>query len=296
MASSTHRPRPSTTATLTVCLLTVLAGCGGLGGTFGEDTPDRTPFSAPVQYPPGVSESGSVDAYDLLSSHADGLEGRSVTVRHRVVQRFVDGGSAGEVRYRSESVGRYGETPRHWYVVREVSGTNVPVFGGESGRVRLWSNRTVSVRSVTVNDTTSYEGRAPTRAVDRAGFDRLFTLISALDPEFVERQERNGTETFLLRAERTTLPGDGVLGGTVASSSLSDPRNASLSVRVTDDGVVRSYDLTYVATAGNRTVEVVESVQFEGVGSTTVPRPAWVDTAVLLVCADDARPDWCGRP
>lgn len=289
--------RSRTTAALGVCLLAVLAGCGGLGGVVGEDTPQRTPFSAPVQYPPGVNESGPVDTYDLLSSHADELENRSVTVRTSVVQRFVsdDGEGEGTLRYRSRTVARYGEQPRHWYLVREVSGSRVPVFGGERGRVRVWSNRTVSVRSVTVGGSTSYGGRPPTRAVDRTEFDRLFTLFATLEPRFVERQTAGAGGTFVLRAQRTAVTGEGPLRPTLAFQSLAGPRNVTLTVTVTNGGQVRSYDLTYLASVENRTVRVEESVRFESVGTTTVPRPSWVVTAVSEVCAGNGRAEWCGR-
>lgn len=304
MALDADRPAGSrrVATVVGVCLLAVLAGCGAFGGDSG---PDRQTFGAPERsdsptavqrttassdpFPPGVSESGSVDPSDLVSGHTAALEGRSLTVRDRVVQRFE---GYGGVRYRSRETARYGIGGR--YLDRRVGGQAVPVFGGKSGRVRFWSNGTAAVRAVTVGNETTYRGSAPTRATDRTGSDRLLTLFSTLEPELEERRVLNGTEEFVLRAERRVVPGDDPIRPTVAFSSLEDPRDIVFTARVTADGVVRSYNLSFLASVGNRTVRVIESRRFVEVGNTTVPRPPWVDRAIESVCSETEVPDWCG--
>lgn len=298
MADSQTR---ASAGSLVVCVLLVLAGCGGLGGTA---TPERTPFAVPSEtdrvttdddgvtggYPPGVNESGVVDAVALLSTHSRELRDRSVTVQSNFVRRYAANGT---LRYWARDVGRYDGSEAH--VVRQVTGPGASSVPGREGRLEWWSNGTAALRTTVAGGETTYRAvpRPGPEVLDRDRRDRLFALFSSLDPVLAERQTEDGVERVVLRAERSNA--SGVPGDALALGPAEDPRNVTFVAVVTAAGRVLGYDLSYEATVGNATVRVTWGVRFEELDSTTVSRPAWVESAVAEVCAGADRPEWCGR-
>lgn len=295
-----HRTGPGAGAVV-VCVLLVLSGCGGVGG---PETPERTPFAVPSdtdqatagdggvtgEYPPGVNESGVVDAAALLSNHSRELRGRSVTVQSNFVRRYAENGT---LRYWARDVGRFDGSDAH--VVRQVTGSSVSSVPGREGRIEWWSNGTAALRTTVAEEEATYRAvpQPGPELLDRDRRSRLFALFSSLEPTLAERRTEDRTEVFVLRAERANA--SGVPGEALALGRAESPRNVTFVAQVTAGGRVRGYDLSYEATVGNATVRVTWGLRFEELGSTRVTRPEWVGTAVGEVCAGTDPPAWCGR-
>ncbi len=258
-------------AALAAAALMILSGCGG---TLGGDTgPSREPFDAPERPSSAgaatTSGDGDFDAAAVVESHADTLANRSLTVREHRVVRFADG----TVRYDRETV--YFLGAGRGYYRRDVVNGSVGAFANIPGTYRYerWLNGSAGVERARIGNRTEYD---PVRSlppdVDRA--DRLFVLLSVLNPNVSVRRTVSGGLVRVLRANATTAP------QTVDSRLVTNLRNLSFVAVVDESGVVQRYRLSYSGVVNGRWVRVVERASFEDVGSTTVPRPDWVATGL----------------
>lgn len=248
--------------------LAVLAGCpaGGSPDAAGDSVETVTPAPVPTTarpLPPGVTGDG-VSTPTLVDAHVRRLGATSYTlsVRRRVTTangtasvfertRFV---AAGAETY----AGRYNRTVENPVVVLSTraveywtAGTGYATRHREQGRVVYAAWSTV--------------GR-PIRDVDRSR--RLARTLA----------------TFDLRVTGRTTGAVVVSGRQPGSAStlttppfVTDPHNATLTARVTTDGLVTDWRYAYDGHVGQREVRVVHDVQVTDVGTTTVVRPAWVD-------------------
>lgn len=268
---------------VTVCLLVLLAGCGDPLGRDG--TTERRTYEVPEAYPPGVDASGRVDPGELLDAHTDELGGQSVTVTARGSQRFVANGTVRQRVTTRELASGDGE----FYRVEEFDGTVRAVLGATEGRVEAWSNGSLGVMEVTVNDTTTYEPGAFRRG-GTARYDRLYNLVSLLDPRVVGERTVDGREVYVARSNVSEL--EAPLGRTGRRVRA---RNVSFVAWIDEDGLIRGYRLEYDFAVGNATVHVEDALRFRAVGETSVPRPEWVDQAITQVCEGPGPEDRCRR-
>ncbi|WP_299265881.1 hypothetical protein [Halorientalis sp.] len=254
------------TAAAALCLLAVLAGCGGV-------LDDRaTP--APVEVgnasvPTGIT-ADEVDASTLAASHDVVLGSTNYTVR--VSEVITTNGTvlrnATRNRRVSQGADRYlfrrtqyasgfptsslAPVLTYWY-----DGTTVVQRIGTGAGIRV--DRFSAGPSGPLNDPTSHRGIA-----------RIF-------------------KSFELQPNRTL--GDGPVRLTTVRLSnpqtaptpsfVGSPRNATLTALVDDRGYIRSYRLAYDADASavSEPVRVVRRVRFTDLGATTVERPTWAEAA-----------------
>lgn len=267
MARSTHR-----TATLAFCVLILLTGCNGLlDDVTGEK---RGSYDVPERHPPGIDQDGVTDTRVLLANHTAALRNRSVTVRSDHVQRFRDNDT---VRYQSRTTERVGESGSYFTVYRR-DGYDSDVLGTSPRRVERWSNGSTALLKVTRNGTTDYRPTWPLAKGQRARYETLLLLLSDIDPTLDGTRTLEGREVYVLRANRDNMS-IGLPNDRVARTA----RNLSFVAWVEQSGLVRGYRLEYDVSIANSTVRVTETLAFEDIGSTTVPRPSWVETAVETV-------------
>lgn len=269
-----------------LALLVSLAGCGGgVGGDAGArtvnpalaDTPTVSPTPTPEpDYPPGVTADG-VDVGELTTAHDRGLARRNSTVRFERSVVAANGTTLSVRRSVTESA-------------RERLGFRIEVNGslpGEAGpplsTFAFWTNGSVTaIRSVAENGSPTYQvvpGRPPTvTAVDDSGEGVLFAAFAETAPRLAETKTVDGEQRYVIRAERDRLNRTG----------RPPVRNFSAVAVVTQDGVVRSYEVRYTRTyetpAGPVTATTTERFRVT-VGETTAAPPPWV--AAALRAEDD---------
>lgn len=261
-------------AVLALVLVVALAGCGGSGqqglstGTPSPDgsepspsTPTPTPSLADVSVPPGVSEDGVTDRDALLSAHADGLDGKSVTVDVDF-QLTIDGDG--------QNAGLRGKvTPDDdagWLRVSTTDGTGT--YYTEGG---------TTYEKVVVDGSTSYGTTDQVSAIPqttRFGADtRLRDALWNANWSFDRVVERDGELLLRYEATRVSLPSE-------VDVDRSDADATSHGVLlVGEDGVVREVDIGVTVETDEETVEYGLSVTFSEIGSTTIQRPDWIDRA-----------------
>ncbi|MFC7096768.1 hypothetical protein [Halobaculum marinum] len=259
-------------------VLVVLAGCTsfGVGGGDGgartvnpalAETPTAT--ATPTGgFPAGVSPAG-VDVEAMIDAHRAALANGSWTVS---LNRTVVG-LDGEVERSSARVLVDGN--RSLYTFERVRGDN-----------RLanahWRNGTAAAsKRVSWRGDVTLDGR-PRDAGGPAGLDPtggawLYAASVDTRPSYAGVEVTpNGTVTLIEAAE-----------GRIERSGLPDRRQVRLSARVDERGVVRSLSLRYEVFLGNEPGSVTLSLRTTNVGSTTVPRPEWVDRALANATVDD---------
>lgn len=249
-----------------LCLLAVLAGCGGLLDD--RATPEPVELGN-ASVPPGITADG-VDASTLAANHDAVLGSTSYTVR---VSEVIT--SNGTVR-RNATRDRRVAPGADRYLFRRVQRTNGFPTSSLAPVLTYWyDGRTVAQRI----------GTGTTARVDRTPTDPPGPLRDPTSHRGVARL----FGAFELRPNRTLGDGPVQLTGVRFSdpesapspSFVGPPRNASLTAVVDDRGFVRSYRFAYNADASSvsGTVRVVRRVRFVDVGTTTVEQPAWVDEA-----------------
>lgn len=249
----------------------VLAGCGGVGsGVDGTgNAPDPAPTVTPAPVPdatddgssalaPGLSERGVTDPARLAAAHARTLSSTTYTLERTDSRRYANG--TFQARY--DRTVRIGPDAYHYVLERRdrngtATRTTERWIGEDRGFERVADD---GVRYRRLNDTLDARAR---RTAGERGIERLFAL---LDVRLVDRFERDGRVHY-----RLALAPDG--------GDLRPLRNVSFSAVVDERGVVRSYDLSYRITRRGRTLEVTVAVEIDGLGTTTVSTPEWVERA-----------------
>lgn len=273
-----------------VALLAVTAGCAGFGGqstTTSESTgttaaPATTTTeptqSQPVIAAPGFNSGRLVDPLALADAHAGWLAGTSFEKSDERTTRS-DGNTthwATTLRVENES---------RWLAAQTFDG--VAVLDSTSGSVTQYADGdTVYFRIERTDGNVSYGHR-----VDVGGEES-----SPDSPRvFESRHARDYVYAVFTTASWTTIvdqtSGDGqtvyrVLGNASGDTQFrGDPvSNFTVDASVTGDGFVQRMAVAYDqnGTAVSRTVE------FSGVGETTVEQPEWFDTAVNQTDADSS--------
>lgn len=266
-------------STVAVVLLVLLAGCGAGGGGDGgrtvnpalASTPTASPTPTPEPgYPPGVS-ADAVDVTTLAASHDRALRDVNSTVRFR---RTVVAANGTVLSTRHSVVERAGVRVGASYV------RNGSVPGEEGPPIRafaFWTNRSVTaLRTVGDDGGVSYRavpGRPPTVAnADDSGEEQVRSAFEGTTPRVADTVAVAGDRLFVVVAERDRLDRDG---------NRAEDFNAT--AYVTDDGIVRGYEVRYTATygSGNESVTATVVERFRvTTGDTDAAPPAWVDVAL----------------
>lgn len=248
-----------------VALSCTLAGCGGFVGSGPATetetvTPADVPTLAPV-YPPGISRTG-LDAEPLVQSHRRSLFETSYTIDASLRYGPVDGAV-----HNVTSIHQIGNASRPIRIVRTRTETQGRADWVE---LRMWydgEQTTIWQRSVGGTSRANvYDGGPP------AGFayvSVIRTVFANLDRSSVSQSD--GATVVVGSVTRAD-----VLPAPAFASNLS---NATMSVRVHPDGYVERLSLGYDATVDGERVDMRFTMHVHSVGTTTVRRPDWVDTA-----------------
>jgi len=272
-----------------VALVLVTAGCGAGGGGDGGRTVNpalaSTPTASPTptaepEYPPGVS-ADAVDVTTLARSHDRALRDVNSTVRFR---RTVLAANGTVLSTRHSVVKRAGARLKGSYV------RNGSVPGEDGPPIRafaFWTNGSVTaLRTVGDDGGVSYRavpGRPPTVAsTDDSGQGELLDAFDGANPRIADTVAVAGERLFVVVAERDRLERNGHRA-----------ENFSATAYVTEDGIVRGYEVRYTAVHGSEngsvTATVVESFGVT-TGDTDAAPPAWVDTALAASAESETDP------
>jgi hypothetical protein len=272
------------TRPLLVCLLVLLAGCGGLGG--GQPTETVTPAPVPAdepddRYPPGVAADGVVDPLALGAAHYDRLEEAPyTTVRNRTVRT-----ANGSLLVRTGLRAAFSGTRSRFHLVYAVEGPAPWLLDTGTGRLVLWFDGNVLLRSLTEDGETRRQ-RFPAAVFneDPGSFRESGTQFGLRSPDreaywlFLAFQSDVGpvaNGSTVVRGTELAHP-----GALATLDGVEDLHNASLHAVVGPDGPVRTYHLSYEATMDGRPVTVGRTVRYSAVGETRIERPSWHDEAV----------------
>lgn len=266
-----------------LCLVVLLAGCGGATAPDrGVATAPETVTPAPVPTDAGPTVREGVDGERLLplvERHEAALSGRSFTALGRRVvtgpvgtlldarwERRVapDRDAYHEVRTGTETWGWDGPAPadrRHTYYEPE---------------------RTVT-RRVTGGEVRYEVDRDPPPGGPLADLDDADHLRSLLGAFGTWRVVSHPNGTLVLSGRGLERP-----GAVGATPPLSAPRNATAEVRVAPGGRVARVSVGFEATVDGMPASVVEVRRYVAVGETSTDRPPWYDGALGGPSADVA--------
>ena len=265
--------------------LVVLAGCSGFAGSR-DSTETVTPVPElprePV-YPPGVAGSGVTDPGAVASAHTDEVAAVSYTLLSARTVRAENGTLLSHFTVQVEL-----DDDRSYHARARTEGPAAPKFlGRPPAMAAFWSDGETYLRTLAREGTTVYDELDPDSQVvptwrywtSAAAFgDRgssATTTIRDVLAAFtwqVGTAERGNTTDYRLESEAYTA-------GTVGPPDVTDIRNATATVTVTEPGLVRSIRLRYVGTVDGDSVAVERTVEYDAVGNTTVERPGWADRA-----------------
>jgi hypothetical protein len=218
---------------------------------------------------PGLTAGGVADPFRFADGHRDAIGDGPYRVRTNVTLVDADGTTLYVQRTRLH-VGADGE--RYVYTSRTGTDESYPVTAFAS-RLDLWYDGAVATFRIERPDGVEYE-RVPATGTgpvtDLTGHDRLVGLVSNADLRLVGRgvdgDYRVAGQQFATLSVLRVPP------------FLAAPRNATLSMVVAEDGLVRGHRLTYTTTYEGQRVRVVRERTFERAGP--VAEPAWVREAV----------------
>lgn len=271
--------RRSTTTALVVLVLAV-AGCSGFVGGTSQEGPE---------FAPGVTEERVTNASLLADANRAVLDNTSFTYVGNYSQRVDAEGYRyavdHDVRVWAARDGSY--LYRHHGVVRSSD--------GESNRIDgVWANGTIAVsRTVDVsNGSVTYARYRPPDPYPVRNVTRSDVASALENATVVETENESGTAYARVRATESETRRTQAANGTAVN--VTTRRNATATVR--EDGFVPALDATYAShrplpvaatnRSGSRTDRPLARVtdttrtRYAALGSTQVPRPGWVETAL----------------
>lgn len=254
-------------ASIVVTLALVFAGCSGF---VGQDSPETvTPAAVPTdggEYPPGVSEDTVVPPV-LASAHARSLARTNFTLVNR--QRVTDRNGT---TIRESNHTRYVATNNTAYAGRfRQTGTELDTF---TTRIDYWTNGSIVAARYDERTnrprTVQWEVRDDGPVSDLSERRTILGIGEAVDLAVAERFDGG----VVLVGTRFTNP-----DRLVTPLFVSEPRNASVRMRVRHDGTVEALRLSFDAERSDQRVHVIQEIRVRNVGSTTVEQPAWTANA-----------------
>lgn len=260
---------------LVICLF---AGCGGLisdpdsGSTMTPaDVPTDTP--APPQLAPGLTTEGVSNPMALSMAHRNHLENRSFSFVYNRTIRTQDGGLVNQAIVS----GALSASKTEYHVVIEGAAADQP-----NTRTMIWSNGThVHLKdgrnaSPTVLRTASGDPVSPEQAlsgyvgIDQFQREILYQLFHAIEVGVTAHPPNNNTSRYQLRLAEVNDP-----SAVPGPESVNDVQ--SFQATVTGRGVVQQYYLVYTGQLQGESVHVVQSVNYSGIGTTTIVPPSWTN-------------------
>lgn len=272
-----------------VVALVALAGCGGFGTPGATPSVTETPAPVPTADPsevtvaPGVTGAGVVAPAALAGSHERYLANRSYALAVNRTVRYANGTLRSQVVTRVRLARN-----RTYHTDIRVAGPHATLVIGESpASAAFWSNGSIYLRKYTRGNETVYNAFEPVGGAGTWTFWVHFFVLEGSASADIEALF-DAVETRAV--DRTTVDGHRQVRvasvGTHRSTAFVDvdeTRNVrDVEVRATVDerGFVRRYRVRYAATVDGDPVRVVRTVEYAGIGETTVARPSWYDDAV----------------
>lgn len=286
-----------------VALCCLLAGCGSAPTdgvrTGGADTltPVPVPTSPPTGTPtparsverelaPGVTGRGVGDPFALATAHRRGLHERPF----RLVRTLRVARPNGTLLRRTTRRATVGPNASRYRVVDTAVDTDAYPVRAVAPRIDLWWSGSPALFRLSDDGEIRYrrvDGVPPTGpAEDLTMRDRIAGLLSSVDTAVVGREPGETVRVILVARD---VRSDSVLE---VPMLLERPRNATVTLEVGVDGVVREYRIAYDATFDGERVRVVRHVRFEFVEGPVEP-PSWYETAPNATGPPGPRP---GRP
>lgn len=264
---------------LIAVLLFSLAGCSGLLGSTAEQAPE---------FAPGVTAERVENASQLADATRKTLQQTSYTYVSNGTQRIVADG----YHYTAEHdtrvwVSADGAFRYHHHGVVNGSGAGSNFVDG------VWTNGTAAVaRTVNVdNESVTYTRYRPPEPFSARNATQAGVATALQNGSVSERWNESGTEFARVRTTESQTRRTQAGNGSVVNATTT--RNATATVRA--DGFVSALDASVSgqrplpAAAANesagaerplaRTVDT-SRVRYSALGSTTVTKPAWVETAL----------------
>lgn len=267
----------TTTRALALAVVLVVAGCSAPVGPVAPgattDTPTLTPAELPpAPPPPGLTMDGVVDTAALASAHEETLANRSFTVNtsYRLVDENGTVTSLNSTRRVAANRTVYAATQRSTW-------TNRSPVRSVSRRIDLYHTGEETFYRA-VDETVSYDRVSDRRGLtDSTGVGRLRELYVAGDDWQVTRRADDDAVEYVLVAESVSR------GALEPPTFATAPREPRLTVRLTADGRLVRWRLTYAVTYGHGGTEtegrVVRTTTVSAVGTTEVQQPAWLAAA-----------------
>lgn len=268
-----------------LAVVVVLAGCGSLSGGSAERptlSESVTPAPVPTTNSPTASEPESVRAFledsengpaRLAARHRQ-LLGRT-SYRVVVTQSVVAGDQPLRQLNRSLRVEASGET----YRLRQTTTVADTFTESDVTRTRIGVYRDGLdgwFRTVRGNDTRYGRLRTTLQGpeVDLTGSDDVRQLLRAFDGVSIDLDMSPWVMQYRVRSVTLARP-----TGLTLPPGLDSPQEARLSMVVTSEGVVQSYDLTYLARYDGEIVRVHQQLRITDRNRTTVHPPEWIADA-----------------
>jgi hypothetical protein len=251
---------------LLLAVLVVSAGCNAFTGD--EPTAEETVTPAPVptdgaDYPPGVASDGVV-ASVVTETHERRMNDVNYTFLSQ--QRVVGDNGTMWVTNRSRQIANDDGA----YAGRIDHRVNEFPLGRFAEPIEYWGNESVYASRRVLSEQTEFYGWQRTdQTANLTSLPLIERTLAATELSVVDRPAGVRLVGTSLR-EPDKLP---------SPPYLREPRNVSLTVAVTDRGVIERWRLAYDATLANRTVRVTRDARLTDIGSTTVRRPDWVGQA-----------------
>lgn len=252
--------------------LLVLASVGLAGCNAVAPGPETTVTPAPVPDAPGSpgavapgvqsvnTTTTDIDGQYVATVHTRILQNTSYTVNQSVVQRFPNG----TVASRYVTRGWFGSDDRAAVTLtqfdRSPGGTTlrtVKRFQEGGRRYRLVVEN--GTREVTVTSEPGYGAADYRRVLANGGaVARVFGFVST---SVAGTETVNGTEFVTLE--------------TVEPESIPPLENVTLTARISERNVIRSYRVAYRIERQGQRLDTTVSLEYTDVGTTRVERPAW---------------------
>lgn len=242
-------------AAVGVCLLLLVVGCIAPG----VETS-----------PPGLSDDGVTDSSELVRAHTTTLQSQSFTV-HTTSKMHGPDGEYRVVSNRTWRLDPTGTIRGHVVSTSRTVGDAPAEYDGRPDEVAAWREGPTTYQQVRTDDDTTYRRVALfnssvklSAALQRQAIYRLHTRTDAT----VEPISRNGRRLYRVTA---------TLNDTAVTT------NASMTMLVDADGVVRRLRTNQTVQYRSGTRVITRTVRITDVGSTTIDRPDWYPTAVDAV-------------
>jgi len=297
-----------------VVVLTLLAGCSAFGagdtpgGTTptGVSTPPPTPTATPTATDtatvtsdsrgiPGVTDRRVTDSSALVAAHDATLRNTSVTAHRNLTLRYPNGTVAYQqlstVRIDSQRDRLFADVS---YSLADRLVTVTPRHGEPTTGMDVWlANRTylveatfepgnVTYRGTAFNESTSDTYEIYWASLAGTGQRYLSKALGGPNATVGDAVTRDGTTLYSVESTNPETPPSILSTQSPPRGAFGQPTNVSTTALVSEQSVVHRSTTTYTTTVGedDTPIQVAYTLRFTDIGSTTVERPSWYETAL----------------